>query len=176
MRSVWKKIGSRFHESPQRLVVAQALIRHGFHVQGKGDIRCGSIRIPLKSIGDALGIDRRTVRATTEEIWDDNELKTFFSRLRPAGTSLEKVSQVLGYGVVTIYVESPENPGILSKVAATIAGHGIQIRQVIAEDVAVYQEPCLKVITQKPLPGNVIESLTGIQGVSRVIIEKQSLL
>ena len=172
VRYVWKKIGFRFHESPQRLVVAQALIRHGFHVEGEGDIRCGSIRIPLKSIGDALGVDRRTVRATTEEIWEDSELRLFFSRLRPSGASLEKVSQVLGYGVVTIYVESPENPGILSKVAATIAGQGIQIRQVIAEDVAIYPEPCLKVITEKPLPGNVIESLTVIQGVSKVIIEK----
>ncbi|MGY5874860.1 MAG: amino acid-binding protein [Candidatus Thorarchaeota archaeon] len=169
---MWKKIGIIFRESPRRLLVTQALIRHGFHVAAPGDIRCGSIRIPLKSIGDALGIDRRTVRATTEEICDDEELFSFFSGLRPAGPSLEKVSRILGYGVVTIFVQAPEDSGILSKVAAIIAGHGIAIRQVLAEDVAIYEEPCLKVVTQKPLPGSVLETLTDIEGVSRVIIDK----
>ena len=161
---MWKKIGIIFRESPRRLLVTQALIRHGFHVAAPGDIRCGSIRIPLKSIGDALGIDRRTVRATTEEICDDEELFSFFSGLRPAGPSLEKV--------VTIFVQAPEDSGILSKVAAIIAGHGIAIRQVLAEDVAIYEEPCLKVVTPKPRPGSVLETLTDIEGVSRVIIDK----
>jgi len=43
-----------------------------------------------------------------------------------------------------------------------IAGYGIPIRQVLAEDVAIYQDPCLKVITEEPLPGRVIE--TGFLG------------
>jgi predicted regulator of amino acid metabolism with ACT domain len=169
---MWKKIGIKFHESPARLAVAHALMRHGFNIEKPGQIRCGEIKISLKSIGDALGVDRRTVRATTVEICEDPELFEFFSGLRPAGPSLEKVSRVLGYGVVTIYVESPENPGILSEVASTIAGQGIPIRQVLAEDVAIYKEPCLKVVTQKPLPGSVIEKLASIKGVSQVIINK----
>ena len=82
------------------------------------------------------------------------------------------MSRVLGYGVVTIFVESPENPGILSEVTSNIAGYGIPIRQVLAEDVAIYEQPCLKVITQEPLSGKVIETLTAIKGVSRVIIDK----
>jgi predicted regulator of amino acid metabolism with ACT domain len=74
--------------------------------------------------------------------------------------------------VLTIYVESPENAGILSEVTSIIAGYGISIRQVLAEDVEIYEEPCLKVITHEPLPGRVIETLTAIKGVSRVVIEK----
>ncbi len=169
---MWQKIVNYFQTSPQRLKVAQALIRHGFHVAGPGEIRCRSIRIPLKSVGDALGIDRRTVRATTEDICTDSDLFEFFSRLRPAGPSLEEVSRVLGYGVVTIYVEAPEDPGILSQVTSTIAGYGIPIRQVLAEDATVYEEPCLKVITERPLSGRVIETIASIQGVIRVIIQK----
>jgi hypothetical protein len=167
---MWRKINDHFQDSPQRLEVAKAFIRHGFSVAEPGDIRCGDIHIPLKSVGDALGVDRRTVRATTQDICDDAELFTFFSRLEPAGASLEKVSRSLGYGVVTIYVESPENPGILSEVTSTIAGYGIAIRQVLAEDVAIYQQPCLKVITEERLPGAAIDVLTDIQGVSKVII------
>jgi len=169
---VWRQIVDHFRDSPSRLAVAQALVQHGFNVVGPGDVRCGKIRIPLKSIGDALGFDRRTVRATTEDIDNSPELLSFFSALLPAGPSLEKVSRVLGYGVVTIFVESPENPGILSEVTQRIAGFGIPIRQIIAEDVAIYEQPCLKVITQEPLKGNVIETLTSIKGVSRVIIDK----
>jgi predicted regulator of amino acid metabolism with ACT domain len=82
------------------------------------------------------------------------------------------VRSVLGYGVVTIFVESPENPGIISEVTSMIAGYGIPIRQVLAEDVAIYKDPCLKVITQEPLPGRVIETLADIKGVRKVIIDK----
>ncbi len=169
---MWRKIVEKLSESPQRLKVAQAIVRHGFHVENPGVIKCGDIRIPLKSLGKALGIDRRTVRATTEDICEDPELCEFFSLLRPAGPSLEKVRSVMGYGVVTIFVDSPETPGILSEVTSTIAGYGIPIRQVLAEDVAIYQEPCLKVITQDPLPGRVIETLADIKGVRKVIIDK----
>ena len=169
---MWRRIVDHFRESPSRLAVAQALVRHGFRVEGPGVVKCGKIRVPLKSIGDALNFDRRTVRATTEDICENPELLSFFSQLLPAGPSLEKVARVLGYGVVTIFVESPENPGILSEVTSTIAGYGIPIRQVLAEDVAIYEQPCLKVITQEQLPGRVIETLTGIKGVSRVIIDK----
>jgi predicted regulator of amino acid metabolism with ACT domain len=171
---MWRKIVDHFSESPQRLKVAEAIVRHGFNVEAPGVIKCGDIRIPLKSLGTALGIDRRTVRATTEDICqaEDSEICEFFSLLRPAGPSLELVRQVMGYGVVTIFVESPETPGILSEVTSMIAGYGIAIRQVLAEDVAIYKEPCLKVVTQDPLPGRVIETLSEIKGVRKVIIDK----
>ena len=169
---MWRKIVDFFRDSPQRLEVAQAIVRHGFCVNGPGDIRCRDIRIPLQCLGNALGIDRRTVRATTEDICSDSNLCKFFKELRPAGPSLEGVRRVLGYGVTTIMVESPENPGILSEVTSMIAGYGIPIRQVIAEDIEIYPEPCLKVITQKPMPGRVIENLAAIKGVRKVIIDK----
>jgi len=168
---MWQLITEKFRDSPQRLRVAQAIIRHGLRVNGPGDIRCASIKIPLKSIGDALNTDRRTVRATTETICEDEELFRFFSRLRPAGPSLDKVAEIFGFGVVTIYVRSPKNPGILSEVASTIANYGVAIRQVIAEDVAIYPDPCLKVITEETLSGAIINVLTSIEGVSRVVIE-----
>ena len=169
---MWRTIVDYLSESPQRLKVAEAIVRHGFHIEAPGVIKCGDIRIPLKSLGNALGIDRRTVRATTEDICENEQLCEFFSLLRPAGPSLEKVRSVLGYGVVTIFVESPDSPGILSEVTSMIAGYGIPIRQVLAEDVAIYQEPCLKVITEEPLPGRVIETLADIKGVRKVIIDK----
>lgn len=169
---MWRRIVDYFRESPQRLKVAQAIVRHGLHVDGPGNVKCGDIRIPLKSMGSALGIDRRTVRATTEDICNNDDLCEFFRMLRPAGPSLEKVKDVFGYGVVTIFVEFPQNPGILSEVTSMIAGYGIPIRQVLAEDVAIYEEPCLKVITQEPLPGRVIEILADIQGVRKVIIDR----
>ncbi len=169
---MWRTIVDHLSESPQRLKVAEAIVRHGFHIEKPGVIKCGDIRIPLKSLGKALGIDRRTVRATTEDICENDELCEFFSLLRPAGPSLENVRDVFGYGVVTIFVDSPETPGILSEVTSMIAGYGIPIRQVLAEDVAIYKEPCLKVITEEPLPGRVIETLADIKGVRKVIIDK----
>jgi predicted regulator of amino acid metabolism with ACT domain len=169
---MWREIVDYFHDSPQRLRVAQAIIRHGFRVEAPGVIKCRSIRIPLKAMGEALEVDRRTVQMTTERICQSARMKQFFSNLEPAGPSLEKVSKFLGYGVVVIFVESPQNVGILSEVTSTIAGYRVPIRQIIAEDVAIYEEPCLKVVTERPLPGAVIDVLTSIRGVKKVIIEK----
>lgn len=169
---MWREIVDYFQDSPQRLKVAQAIIRHGLRVESPGAIRCGSIRIPLKALGNALDVDRRTVQMTTERIWENPRMKEFFRNLDPAGPSLERVSRMLGYGVVTIFVDAPGNVGILSDVTSTIAGYRVPIRQVIAEDVAIYEEPCLKVITEKPLSGSVIETLTSIRGVKKVIIQR----
>ncbi len=169
---MWQEIVARFRESPQRLKVAQAIITHGFRVEAPGVIKCGSIRIPLKALGEALGVDRRTVQITTESICKEPRLSQFFSRLQPAGSSLERVVKLMGYGGVTIYVVAPETPGIISEVTTTIAMHNIAIRQIIAEDVAIYEEPCLKVVTATPLPGEVIHELTLIKGVERVVIQQ----
>jgi len=169
---MWQKIVERFNDMPLRLKVAKALICHGFHIEAPGVVKCNEVRIPLKAIGDALDVDRRTVRATTEDVCNDEEIFKFFSLIRPAGASLEKVAKLFGYGVVTIYVESPENPGILSQVTSTISGHDVSIRQVLAEDIAICEEACLKVVTENPMKGAAIEALTSIPGVSRVIIEK----
>jgi len=168
---MWQQIVERFSDMPFRLKVARALICHGFHIEAPGVIKCRNVRIPLKAIGDALDVDRRTVRATTEDVCNDEAIFKFFSLIRPAGASLEKVAKLLGYGVVTIYVESPEDPGILSQVTSTISGHGVSIRQVLAEDAAICEEACLKVVTEKPMKGAAIEALTSIPGVNRVIIE-----
>jgi len=168
---MWEKICDKFEAYPQRLVVAQEIVRHGLRIEAPGVVKCGDIGISLTAIGEAVGVDRRTVRSLTEDVCADEELCEFFSRLQPAGPSLENVCEVFGYGFVKIYVESPENPGILSEVTATIAGYGVAIRQVLAEDVAIYQKPCLKVITQEPLRGAIIETLSNIKGVTRVIIE-----
>ena len=78
---MWRKIVEYFQKSPTRLQVAQALIRHGFQVEAPGVIKCRDIKIPVKSISDALGIDRRTVRDTTEDICDNEELFLFFRNI-----------------------------------------------------------------------------------------------
>jgi hypothetical protein len=169
---MWLKIVESFNDMPLRLKVAGALICHGFNVEAPGVIKCGDVRIPLKAIGDALDIDRRTVRATTEDICNNEDIFKFFSLIRPAGASLEKVAKLLGYGVVTIHAENPEDPGILSQVTSTISQHGIPIRQVLAEDAAICKEASLKVVTEEPLKGAAIEALASIPGVNRVIIER----
>ena len=66
-----------FKFCPQRLRVAQAIISHKFTIDGPGKIKCGNIRIPLQSFGNALNIDRRTVRATTEDICNNQVLYDF---------------------------------------------------------------------------------------------------
>ncbi|MEM4735796.1 MAG: hypothetical protein QXS20_08800 [Candidatus Thorarchaeota archaeon] len=169
---MWQYVTDSFRDSPKQLRVAQALIQHGFRVDGPGVIKCRQVRIPLVALGEALNVDRRTVYATTKRIHSDERLRLLFSSIEPIGSSHEKMARMMGHGVVVIHVESPQRAGVVAEVTSVIASHGIAIRQIVAEDVGVYEEPSLRVVVESALPGSVISALASIRGVKKVAIER----
>ena len=166
---MWKKIKNRFEKSPSQFKVAKLLVETGLRIGNDGKIYCGEIEVPATKIATALGVDRRVIREMANAILKTEELKQLFANLKPAGPLLRDVAQYLGYGVVEIRAK-PEAVGIIAETSTLIANEGISIRQILAEDAEVYPDPKLIIITEKPVPGELLPKLLKIPTVKQVTI------
>jgi predicted regulator of amino acid metabolism with ACT domain len=166
---MWVKISHHFEDSPSKLKVARLLVETGIRVDKKGRTYVGEIEIPATKIASAAHVDRRIVRETAKAILDTEELRNLFLSLRPAGPLMRDVAPYLGFGVVEIRAQ-PAAVGIIAKTTALISDSGISIRQILAEDPEIYPDPKLIVVTEKPIPGEVLHKLLRIPTVSKVSI------
>ena len=168
-RILWQKTKNFFQESPSQLKVAKLLVETGLRIGNDGKIYCGEIEVPATKIASALNIDRRVVREMTKAILKTEELKNLFMNLKPAGSLLRDVAKFLGYGVVEIRA-SPAAIGIIAEATALIAKEGISVRQILAEDAEIYPDPKLTLITDRPIPGELLPKFLKISTVKQVTI------
>jgi predicted regulator of amino acid metabolism with ACT domain len=165
---MWSRIEEYFKPYPGRWKVVVHLIRQGLAVRD-GTIRSGDMEIPAISVARACGVDRRVVAATVRSIEADPFIKGVFEDLEPT-LFLAKSGPRMGYGVLEITVLDPSAPGIVHSVTSEIAGRGISIRQVVADDPRFYDPPMLTIITEDPLPGDLLRTIKEIDGVDQLII------
>ncbi|MCJ7631601.1 amino acid-binding protein [Candidatus Bathyarchaeota archaeon] len=166
---MWNKTKRFFGDSPSKLKVAKLIVETGLRIGDKGKIYCGEIEIPATKLAVAAGVDRRVIKETAEAILKADDLRGIFMNLRPAGPLLRDVAQYLGYGVLEIKAKS-EAPGIIAEATVLIAKEGISIRQILAEDADIYPDPKLILITDRPIPGELLPKLLKIPTVEQVTI------
>lgn len=166
---MWSQILEHLKGHPERLAVAKVLVENGLSVKGD-KIYCNEIRIPAIEVARVARVDRRTVTETLRTINRIEPLRRIFSNLRSAGPSLRQIAPHLGFGVVEITPKDPKTVGILAEAATLIAEEGISIRQALVDDPELSPEPQLTLITEKPLPGEVISRFLKIKGKPKVTI------
>ena len=166
---MWNKTKHFFEDSPSKLKVAKLIVETGLRIGNNGKIYCGEIEVPATKIAAAAGVDRRVIKETAEDILKAEDLRGIFMNLKPAGPLLRDVAKYLGYGVVEIKAK-PETPGIIAEVTVLIAKEGISIRQILAEDAEIYPDPKLIIITDRPIPGELLPKLLKIPTVKQVTI------
>jgi len=157
-----------FEDSPGKRKVAEAILRYGLRVDESGRIFCADIELSPAKMARALGVDRRVVIETGRMIAENDELYNIFSQLLPTAF-LGRVADKLGFESIEIRAE-PHQKGIVAKVTEIIAGKGIGIRQIVADDPDIYPEPKLTLILEKKLDGATINRLRGIKGVREIVI------
>ncbi len=155
---MWEKIRRAFRRSGKKLEIAKLMITYGLSVNEMEEILCGTLRIPHTSAAKACGTDRRTVKETVRTILGDPELREFYRNLEPAGSSLKRVSRLMGYRCLTIET-TKDQPGIIAGVSSSLAKRNINIVQIVAEDPNLYPQPRLYIIVSGDVPG---EALTEI--------------
>ncbi|AIU70366.1 regulator [Thermococcus eurythermalis] len=165
---MWGKIEHYFDEYPVRKQIAKTLLKYGLKVSDDMKIKAGDIEVPYTKIAKALDVDRRVVKETVAMILKVPELRDIFTNLEPT-VHMKYVGRHVGYGVIEIEPE-PRAVGILARVAQKIADKGINIVQVVAEDPELYPEATLTIITEKPIPGDLINELSKLEGVKRISI------
>lgn len=166
---MWDKIKHKFEKYPARMDVARKIIAYGLRVGEKGKIYCGDIEINDVAIARATNVDRRSIKATVDTILEDSQLSKIFSNITPAGPLVKNIARDLGFGVVEIEADAG-NPGIIASATNLIAGKMINIRQVHAGDPEFEENPCLTIITEKPVGGNLLNEFLKIKGVKKVSI------
>lgn len=166
---MWEEIEEYFHDFPAQGKVAQMMLRAGLKVQGN-KILCGTIELSDTALGRAAGVDRRVVKDTTKTINARRKLKEIFSRLSPT-CSLKDVASVLGWCVIEIIPGKADTPGILASVSAMFADKKINIRQVIIEDDPAHADhPRGYIITERPIPPELLPRIKDVDGVEAVVL------
>lgn len=165
--TMWKEIEEYFEDFPAQKKVAQFLLKKGFQVDEGGKILCGSVVIPHTNVAKELGLDRRAVDAAARRILKNEKLRNVYQNLQCVAF-LRDVAPVLKLGAIVITAEDASKPGIIGAVTSKIAKYGISIRQAIADDPYLTDEPKLTVITNKKIPGKLLEELKKIEGIKSI--------
>ncbi|MDP8011446.1 MAG: hypothetical protein ACP5F1_04230 [Thermoplasmata archaeon] len=157
-----------FKDSPSRLKVAKKMVIYGLSVKN-GKIYCNDIEIPYKSLATACNVDQRVVKLTVDSISSNENLKNIFSKFE-SSANLKDVAKEIGFGVLIISAYDPKEPGIIAAVSKIIADFKINIRQAIVEDPEFIEEPKLYIITEEPLPGEIIPKIKNIKNIKSITI------
>jgi len=163
-------IMQKFSDSPSQQAVIRLLLERGFSVNDEGRVVSGGIEIPNTGIAREVGVDRRVVDATTTAILDDDQLRRIFQNIS-AIPSLMDLAPVLDLTVLTVAVRDAEEPGIVATVTGAIADRGISIRQTISEDPEFTDQPKLYVITDEPVPGDLITEIRDMTFVRKIELQ-----
>ncbi len=166
---MWHEILRKICKTEERMKIVKTLLLYGLKVSN-GKIYCEKIEIPFSKIAKALKVDRRTVKEVVNEIERDSEIRSVFKNLKIAGASLKGIAKQFNLGVIDVFVEDPSAPGIIANVTGEIAKSKISIRQIVAEDPILHPSPKLTVITEKPLPGEVISEILRKPGVKSISV------
>ncbi|WP_254536437.1 amino acid-binding protein [Halomarina litorea] len=167
---MFDEIMEKFENSPSQQAVIRLLLERGFSVNDEGRVVSGGIEIPNTGIAREIDVDRRVVDATTDAILADEELRRIFQNIS-AIPSLRDLAPVLDLTVLTVYVSDAEASGIVATVTGLIADHGISIRQTVSEDPEFTDQPRLSIITDEPLPGDLINEIRGLEFVRKIELE-----
>jgi predicted regulator of amino acid metabolism with ACT domain len=163
---MWRQISDRLKEYPGRLKVARTLVELGLSVRD-GKVYCGDVEQSELKMARAIGVDRRTVKETSEFIESDPMLQPVFKGLRPAGPFLPNVAKFLGYRVIEIYAD-PHEVGIVAEATTLISKEGISIRQAVADDPDLTPEPKLTLVVEKEPSGEALQKMLKIPGVVKL--------
>ena len=166
---MWEKIRALFQGHPERLKVAEFLLRNGLSIRNE-KIWINEIEVPVLKVARVAGVDRRTVSETMRAINANRELKIVYTNLESAGPSLRSAAKQLGLGVLEITAEDPAKAGILANASKVLAEAGISIRQALVDDPELNPHPKLTLIGDRSIPGKAIPLILKVPGVVKVSV------
>jgi uncharacterized protein len=165
---MWQVLTDHFRRYPAQERVVRLMIQNGLRIHD-GKVFAGEVEIADTAIGRAADVDRRIVRSTVETISRDPDLRRAFTRFAPT-LHLKDVAPALGCGVLEIVANDAHQTGILAGVSQVISSAGISIRQAIVEDPEFSDEAVLFVVTERPVPGDLVPQLQRVPGVKSVTL------
>ncbi|WP_331235292.1 amino acid-binding protein [Natronorarus salvus] len=164
---MFDEIMGKFEGSPSQQAVIRLLLERGFSVNDEGRVVSGGIEIPNTQVAREIDVDRRVVDSTTKAILADADLRRIFQNISQI-PSLMDLAPVLDLSVLTVAVDDAEAVGIVATVTGMIADAGITIRQTVSEDPEFTDEPRLHLVTDEPIPGDLLNEIRDLGFVRRI--------
>ncbi|MCL5786265.1 MAG: regulator [Candidatus Thermoplasmatota archaeon] len=170
---MWKILQETFEKTPSQLEVVRKLVFLGLSVklddENTGHIYCSDIEIKPASLANAVGVDRRAVVEALKKIVRNHQLLDFFSRLTPVA-NLSASSGFMGMGVIQIVPDQADKPGIIAGVLSIISTAGINVRQVEVDDPQISDDPRAYVVTEAPVPPELLSRMRQVPGVRAIVL------
>ncbi len=167
---MFDEIMAKFEGSPSQQRVIRLLLERGFSVNDEGRVVSGGIEIPNTQIAREIGVDRRVVDSTTDAILADEKLKRIFQNISQI-PSLMDLAPVLDLSTLTIAVTDAGQKGIVATITGLLAENGISIRQTVSEDPEFTDEPRLHIVTDEPIPGDLLNDLRKLEIVRKLELQ-----
>ena len=164
-----KELEKFFEGQRARRIVAEAMLRYGLRVEPDGKIYCKDIEIAPAKMARALGVDRRVVIDTAEEIVENDFLFGIFHSLEPR-SNIANSAKALGLDTIEIHAD-PKRVGIVSAVTNILSKHKLSIRQMIADDADLFPDPVLTIVVNGKLTGIMIEEIRKLKHAKKIILK-----
>jgi len=168
---VWPRIRAEFGRQFVRPDVVRKMIECGMRVSDNLKIYVGDVEVDYLAISRAVGVDRRVVKQTAEQIRRSPYLYSIFARTKPLGTSLVDLVSLLGYTAIVVEAD-PKSPGVMAGVAEILSRHGMVVRQAVAEDPEMVPDAKMTLVVEGQLTGQAMEELHGLEAVKSIKILK----
>ena len=167
---MWPSVKVRFERQVVRADIVKKMIECGMRVAEGDKLFVGEIEVDYTAVAKAVGVDRRVVKQTVQQIRADPYLDGIFSSIAPFGSSLLNVVSKLGYSAIVIESD-PRKPGVMAAVAAVLAKHDMVIRQALAEDPDMVPDAKMILIVEGSAAG-AVQELNQLQTVKSIKILK----
>ncbi len=161
-----------FKNFPARKKVAELLINLGISVRNS-KLYLGDVDIPINSVAEAAGVNRKIVYHTIEYIEKTYELRSIFERIKPH-TSLDVVAPIMGWEVLEITFKKGKFGCSLERIFKIMSEHSCEIRQIIGERQLIDKSRVLIVI-EKPIKMEVIGDIRKIEGIESLTIHTSEM-
>jgi predicted regulator of amino acid metabolism with ACT domain len=168
---VWANVRKQFQRQVVRPEIVRKFIECGMRVGKNDKIYVGDVEVGYTAISRALGVDRRVVKQTVQQIRGNRYLNSLFSKTMPLGTSLVELVSDLGYTAVVIEAD-PRSSGVMAAVAEILSRHGNVVRQAVAEDPEMVPDAEMTLVTEGQLSGQAIAELNALKIVRSIKIMK----
>ena len=168
---MWPTVKQQFSRQIVRPDIVRKMIECGMRVADDDKIFVGDVEVDYSAVARAVGVDRRVVKQTVQQIRGNRYLYSIFSKTKPLGTSLVDLVALLGYSAVIIEAD-PKSPGVMAGVAEILSRHGMVVRQAIAEDPDMVQDAKMTLVVEGQLTGQAMEEMNGLKNVRSIKILK----
>ncbi len=161
-----------FKNFPARKKVAELLVNLGISVKNS-KLYIGDVDVPVNSVAEVAGVNRKIVYHTIEFIEKTYELRNIFERLEPK-LSLAQVAPIMGWEVLDIEFKKPKYGCILEQIFKVLSDASCEIRQIVGER-ELQNKSRLTIVLEKPVDIEAVGKIRSLEGVETITLHTSEM-